>query len=149
MCEERIVLQAMIAPDWKDQMARAHQSDTLTGPRKHLSHAAKSERCRNCIIYNEHQRQKHKALTSAALVGVPALLVWQFPALNAAVNTLLLGLDTLTKRFEIGAADPTGIPALHNSAYALIAWVFVFALGVILLSQVMRLIEYACFKLKI
>jgi len=27
--------------------------------------------------------------------------------------------------------------------------VFVFALGVILLSQVMRVIEYACFKLKI
>ena len=149
MCEERIVLQAMIAPDWKDQMARAHQSDALTGPRKQLSHAAKSERCRNCIIYNEHQRQKHKALTTVALIGVPALLLWQFPILNAAVNKVLFGLDELTKRFEIGAAAPTGIPALHNSDYALIAWVFVFALGVILLSQVMHVIEYACFKLKI
>ena len=149
MCEERIVLQAMIAPDWKDQMARAQQNEALAGPRKHLSHAAKSERCRNCIIYNEHQRQKHKALTTVALIGVPTLLVSQFAILNAAVNKVLFGLDELTKRFEIGAADPTGIPALHNSDYALIAWVFVFALGVILLSQVMRVIEYACFKLKI
>ena len=47
------------------------------------------------------------------------------------------------------SADPSGIPELHNSAYALIAWVFVFALAVVLLSQVMRVIEYACFKLKI
>ncbi len=149
MCEERIVLQAMIAPDWKDQMARAHQNDALAGPRKNLSPAAKAERCRNCIIYNEHQRQKHKALTVAALIAVPGLLVWQFPVLNAVVNKILLGLDDLTRRFTLGVADPTGIPALHNSAYALIAWVFVFALGIVLLSQVMRVIEYACFKLKI
>ena len=148
MCEERIVLQAMIAPDWKDQMARAHQSQTLTGPRKHLSPEAKRERCRNCIIYNEHQRQKHKALTVVALIAVPGLLIWQFPVLNAVVNKLLLGLDDLTRRFSFGA-DPSGIPALHNSAYALIAWVFVFALGVVLLSQVMRAIEFFCFKLKI
>ncbi len=149
MCEERIVLQAMIAPDWKDQMARAQQTQTLGGPRKSLSPEAKRERCRNCIIYNEHQRQKHKALTAVALVAVPGVLIWQFPVLNAVVNKILLGLDALTKRFTLGATDPTGIPALHNSAYALIAWVFVFALGVVVLSQVMKVIEYACFKLKI
>jgi len=148
MCEERIVLQAMIAPDWKDQMARAQQPQTLGGPRKSLSPEAKRERCRNCIIYNEHQRQKHKALTAVALVAVPGLLIWQFPVLNAVVNKILLGLDDLTRRFSFGA-DPSGIPALHNSAYALIAWVFVFALGVVVLSQVMKVIEYACFKLKI
>jgi hypothetical protein len=149
MCEERIVLQAMIAPDWKDQMARAHQNQTLGGPRKHLSPEAKAERCRNCIIYNEHQRQKHKALTGVALVVVPGLLIWQFPVLQTVVGAILKGLDDLTRRFTPGVADPSGIPALHNSAYALIAWVFVFALGVVLLSQVMKVIEYACFKLKI
>ena len=79
---------------------------------------------------------------------MPGLLIWQFPVLNAVVNKLLLGLDDLTRRFSFGA-DPSGIPALHNSAYALIAWVFVFALGVVLLSQVMRAIEFFCFKLKI
>jgi len=150
MCEERIVLQAMITPDWKDQMARAHQNQTLGGPRKNLSPEAKRERCRNCVIYNEHQRQKHKALTVAALIVVPGILFWQFPLLQAAVHFILVGLDNITRRFSFGA-DPTGISALHdnNSAYALIAWVFVFALGVVLLSQVMRVIEYACFKLKI
>ena len=94
MCEERIVLQAMIAPDWKDQMARAHQNQTLGGPRKDLSPEAKRERCRNCIIYNEHQRQKHKALTAVALIAVPGLLVWQFPLLQAVVNVLLHGWTT-------------------------------------------------------
>lgn len=148
MCEERIVLQAMIAPDWKDQMARAHQNQTLAGPRKHLSPEAKRDRCRNCIIYNEHQRQKHKALTAAALVGVPAILAWQFPVINSFVSVILHGLDKIFTRFSFGAS-PTGIPQLHDSAYALIAWVFVFALGVVLLSQVMKVIEYACFKLKI
>ncbi len=148
MCEERIVLQAMISPDWKDQMTRADQSIKTGGPRTVLSAAAKRDRCRNCIIYNEHQREKHKALTWVTLVVVPGLLLLNFAWLQAAVNHLLLGLDAATKRFSFGA-DPVGITALHNGAYSIIAWVFVFSLAVVMLSQVLKLIEYWCYTLKL
>ena len=148
MCEERIVLQAMITPDWKNQMTEAHKTLESGGPRKSLSPEAKRERCRNCVIYNEHQQQKQKALTSVALVGIPAYLILNFVWLQGIVNHILLGLDALTKRFAFDS-NTSGIPALHNGAYSLIAWVFVFALGIILLSQVLKVIDYACFKLKI
>lgn len=148
MCEERIVLQAMITKDWKMQSAQAMKAMGMDGPRKFLTPAAKRERCRNCVIYNEHQRQKHKALTVVTLIVVPALLIWQFAWLQSAVNRILVGLDAATKRFSFGS-DPAGITALHNGAYSVIAWVFIAALSVILLSQAMRLIEYFCFKLKI
>jgi len=148
MCEERIVLQAMISSDWKEKSAEARKSLETGAPRKLLSPEAKRERCRSCVIYNEHQRQKHKALTVAVLIGVPAVLVWQFAWLQKVVNQLLFGLDAATKRFAF-TNDPAGITALHNGAYSLIAWVFIVCGGVILLSQALKMIEYFCFKLKI
>ena len=148
MCEPRIVLQAMITPDWKDQMTQAHEALESGGPRKVLSPEAKRERCRNCVIYNEHQREKQKALTWVALIAVPGLLVLNFGWLQAIVKQILFALDAATKRFSF-SSDPAGITALHDGAYSMIAWVFIFALGVILLSQVLKVIEYCCFKLKI
>lgn len=142
MCEERIVLQAIIAPDWRKSLEG--------GAHKILSPEAKRERCRNCIIYNEHQRQKHKALTIATLIALPALFVLNFASVQAAVGQFLKGLDAMTRRFSF-SSDPSGIAALHNNndAYGVIVWVFIISFGVVLLSQVMKFIEYCCFKLKV
>ena len=148
MCEERIVLQAMITSDWKQQSQEAVKALDSRAPRKILTPEAKRERCRNCVIYNEHQREKHKALTLVTVIGLPLLMVWQFPWIQAMVGNLLAGLDALTKRFSF-ASQPTGLTALHTSEYGLIVWVFVVALAIILLSQALKMIEYFCFKLKI
>ncbi len=149
MCEERIVLQAMIAPDWREKSSEARKS-LEGGPRKNLSPEAKRERCRNCIIYNEHQRQKHKALTVLALIFLPAMFVLNFAWVQGLVSRFLAGLDAMTRRFSF-SSDTSGFAALHGSSdtYGIIVWVFIFAFGVVFLSQVMKLIEYCCFKLKI
>ena len=149
MCEERIVLQAMIAPDWKDQMTRANQAMTMgSGTRKVLSPEAKRERCRSCVIYNEHQRQKHKALTALTLIGVPALLIGNFAWLQHLVSQFLNVSDAAARRFAF-SANPAGIAFLHDGSYTLFAWVMVAVFAVVLLSQALKLVEYVCFTLKI
>lgn len=149
MCEERIVLQAMIAPDWKDQMTRANQALSMgTAARKVLTPAAKRERCRSCIIYNEHQRQKHKALTTLTLIAVPGLLALNFAALQSLVYQFLRVSDAAAKRFAF-TADPAGLSVLYNSSYSIFAWALVFVLAVVLLSQALKLVDYLCFTLKI
>lgn len=149
MCEERIILQTMIATDWKDQMSRADKALSMSsGSRQVLSPAAKRERCRSCVIYNEHQRQKHKALTTLVLVGIPTLLVLNFDVLRHVVNVFLGMTDAMAKRFSF-TADPTGIALLHSGDYSLFAWVMVFVFAVVLLSQALKLVEYVCFTLKI
>ena len=149
MCEERIVLQAMIAPDWKDQMTRANQALAMgTGARKVLSPEAKRERCRSCIIYNEHQRQKHKVLTAFTLVAVPGILIYNFAGLQHLVNQFLSLADAAAQRFAF-TANPAGIEFLHNSSYSIFAWVMIFVFAVVLLSQALKLVEYVCFTLKI
>ena len=149
LCEERIVLQTMIAPDWKDQMSRANQALTMgSGQRKVLSPEAKRERCRSCVIYNEHQRQKHKALTTLVLLGIPALLIVNFDWLQHLVNHFLNLTDAAARRFAF-SADPTGIAFLHDGSYGIFAWVMVGVFAVVLLSQALKLVEYVCFTLKI
>ncbi|MGI4790528.1 MAG: hypothetical protein ACRYFS_16955 [Janthinobacterium lividum] len=149
MCEERIVLQAMIAPDWKDQMTRANMALSMgTNARKVLTPAAKRERCRSCIIYNEHQRQKHKALTTLTLIGIPTFLVLNFAWIQHLVNQFLNLTDAAAKRFAF-SADPTGIGFLHNGSYDIFAWTMVFVFAIVLLSQALKLVEYLCFTLKI
>ncbi len=149
MCEERIVLQAMIAPDWKDQMTRANQALSLgTGARKVLTPEAKRERCRGCVIYNEHQRQKHKALTTLTLIGIPALLIVNFAWLQHSVNHFLNVMDAAAQHFSF-TGNGTGLAVLHGDSYAIFAWVMVFVFAVVLLSQALKLVEYICFTLKI
>jgi len=140
----------MISADWREKSAEARRSLEMGGTYKNLSPQAKRERCRNCIIYNEHQRQKHKALTIGAIVAMPILFVLNFTTVQGLVGHFLQSLNAMTRRFSY-TSDSTGITALHNNndAYGIIVWVFVLAFGVILLSQVMKLIEYCCFKLKI
>ena len=149
MCEERIVLQAMIAPDWKDQMTRADQALSMgTGARRVLTPAAKRDRCRSCVIYNEHQRQKHKLLTALTLVGVPGLLILNFGTLQSAVAHFLNVSDAAAKRFSF-SADPAGIAFLHGGSYDIFAWTLVFVFAVLLLAQALKFVEYICFTLKI
>ncbi len=148
MCEERIVLQSMISPDWKDQMTRADQAMKMGKTKQQLSPEAKRQRCRNCVIYNEHQRQKYKALTTTALIAFPALVLFNIPWLQGLVHQVLFGLDAATKRFAFGST-PAGLTVLHTGEYGFIAWIFLFALGVVLLSQVLKAIEYYCFTLKL
>ena len=71
MCEERIILQAVINTDWKQKAAKPDMAYNFGQNRAGLTPAAKRERCRNCVIYNEHQRQKYKALVTVALIVVP------------------------------------------------------------------------------
>ena len=148
MCEERIVLQAMITTDWKQQSSEAVKALDNKGPRKILTPEAKRERCRNCVIYNEHQRQKHRALSIATLIGLPAILIWQFPLFESLIGKLLTVLDSMTQRYSFDPAKH-GIAVLHTGDYTVVAWVFLAALAVILLAQALKLVEYFCFKLKI
>ncbi len=145
MCEEKIVLQAIITSDWKAQAAKADTAFNFGNKRSTLTPEAKRARCRNCIIYNEHQRQKYKAMVTVVLVATP-LLVWKnAAALQSLTAHSLSRLDALMQRFSFDNT-PVPVSVLHASA---LQWTFLGALCVVLLSQVLKLVEFWCFKMKI
>jgi hypothetical protein len=160
MCEERIVLQAVIAQDWKQQAAAATQKIGLTAPaadhkmglsaappKQILTASAKRERCRKCIIYNEHQRQKYKLWVGIALVAVPAVLYLAQEALRTVAGFVLSKVEIVTQQFSLapGQSDPTVLQA--NSEF--LQNFLILILGIALLSQVLKLIEWVVLKLKL
>lgn len=145
MCEERIVLQAVINPEWKHQAAQTKSGFNFGEKRKKLSPAELRERCRNCIIYNEHQRQKYKAMVAVTLIAFPVLAALNSTWLESAAQYVLVSLDNVMQRFSFDAT-PSSNAILHTAG---LEWALIGAICVILLAQVLKFIEYWCFKIKI
>jgi len=125
-------------------------SSIAPGPTKHLNPAQKRERCRKCIIYNEHQRQKYKALVWVALVAVPLVLFMNMTWLSGVVNGIIMTAARLSNQFTLSAGDHSAANALMDSTnQSTVTGIMVFCLGLVIVAQVLKAIEYCVFKLKI
>lgn len=204
MCEERIVLQAVIDTDWRDKTNAAASKVTgasgnsmsagkpgslagnpmslgapapvsvpaAVGPRLNLNSqpskpearglginappkqiltaGQKRDRCRKCIIYNEHQRQKYKALVWVALIVVPVLLWMNMGWLGAAVTTMIKFAAHFTAQFNLATGPSDAEKTMMESQnISMVMYVMIFCLGLVIVSQVLKFIEFCCFKLKI
>lgn len=109
----------------------------------------KKERCRNCVIYNEHERMKYQLLAPIAVFAVPALVFLNLDAIQQALGGALQSLDTLMQRMSL--APTTSALGLENLAgqeriaqYAIIA-----CLTIVATTAVLRFIEHCIFRLKV
>ncbi len=144
MCEESVILDALhgkVIP--RDAIAAARYIPQNT----RLSPEQKAERCRNCVIYNEHQRHKYNLLLPAAIVLTAAAYIILHEGLLTATNRALRDIDSAVSRFAFTTAesgkklvDP--VPGFLDEVMLILLMLFV-------LSQMVRLIEFAVFKLKI
>jgi hypothetical protein len=139
MCEEEVIRGAMEnRPIPKDALLAAK----LIPRNAKLTAAQKFERCKNCVIYNEHQRQKYRALlpvTLGSFVGTYAL--FRTPLLTG-TNNLVNQINSVLHGFSLGTAGRDQIPGFFVE---LLLIVF-FLIG---LSYALKMLEFAIFKLKI
>lgn len=115
-----------------------------------LSMAAKKERCRNCVIYNEHQRLKYQAIAPLVVVGVPAAAYFNIGWIIATLHQLLHTVDELMARFSF-AANPqdTGFAVSLTTTNAVAEYLIIGCIIVILTTAALRWLEYFIFQLKI
>lgn len=144
MCEEEVIAGAMAnRPIPKDAVAAAAfipRNNRLTG-------AQKFERCRQCVIYNEHQKHKYKLFLPvfiAAFVGVYFALR---PVLVEFTNNILTSIDAAVRGATLGksgniAKSMENMP-LPFSELLLVCFMFV---G---LAYSLKFLEFLMFKLKI
>ena len=160
MCEEDILTEAMgkvnsqlltMAPQASSNFANPATPSPLfaqsAAPRRvELTMAQKRERCRNCIIYNEHEREKYRLLLPIVIVGgiatvaalsplLRSVIGWGFGAIERVVSTV--SMQGGSAGVQIGRPNDT------------IEWVLVGALGIMLVSKLLQLLEWACFEAKI
>lgn len=118
-------------------------------PRKAvLSLAQKKERCRNCVIYNEHQREKYKILMPVVLIATLVLCAVFADPLRNNIGTMLAGVDRLLAQISFNSGGGNAATDFWKPS-AGVEWVLIGALALMLVSKVLQIMEWAIFKIKI
>lgn len=139
MCEEQVIKGAMEnRPIPKDALLAAQMI-----PRNHkLTPAQKKERCNVCVIYNEHQRHKYRALLPGVLAGFIAFYALFRGPLMSGMTALVGQINKVMYGFTYGASGQQKIPVLFTEMLLVVFFL-------VALSYALKMIEYAVFKLKI
>ncbi|CEK16003.1 hypothetical protein CWRG_01344 [Chthonomonas calidirosea] len=179
MCEESIVILAMGKKDQDEEapqeaksgftpigdLITKHEAEsqkqipTRKGPRgvripvnPYLSAAQKRERCRRCVIYQEHERQKYQLVSSLVIVAVPIVVVLNFNLLLNWMTSLLQELDVLIGKLSFipgGTPEPLVHVTNQLTDSTLMEGILVICLVLLALSAVLRGLEYLFFNLQI
>jgi hypothetical protein len=115
----------------------------------HLTDGQKRERCRNCVIYNEHQRQKYQLLSVPVTLSVPVLVAWQFDALRSMLGGVLTGLESFVSHMSFNGQGGGMDIAKNVTGNLGIETLFIICLSLIAMTWAQRLLEYCMFKIKI
>lgn len=130
---------------------------TRPGPRgvriptnPHLTEAQKKTRCHNCIIFNEHQRQKYQLLSPIVTLAVPALVFWQFEALRGLIGSTLDFIDRVVGRLTFNSAN-AGASEIHRqiAGNLPVETLLLVCLTLVMMTWALRLLEYCMFKLRV
>jgi hypothetical protein len=143
MCEEEVIRNAMenrAIP--KDEVAAANYIPI----NNKLTLDQKRERCRQCIIYNEHQKHKYRLLLPSLVVVFGALYVLLRPAMLGTMNAVVERLDAVV---GIATFRPANIGSSVEASPIPVPEVLLFCLMVILLAYCLKALEFVVFKLKI
>jgi hypothetical protein len=139
MCEEEVIRGAMEnKPIPKDSLMAA----TYIPRNMKLTIDQKRDRCKSCVIYNEHQKHKYKAAMPLTLLGLAAIYFFFHGPLISAVGALMGGLDKLVGRVTLNQVHASDAPTAFQEL--LLACIMV-----IVLAYAMKVLEYVIFKLKI
>jgi hypothetical protein len=160
MCEEQVIRNAMadvtISKDSILAAKRIPKNNTLTLQQK-------KARCASCIIYNEHQKHKYRALLPATILGVVMVGVVFFTPGSVAIQTGLRGFTTKVSEVTTTSQANNQVPVDDNQKsdlnvntdvtgidgkipYAAIIYSTCVLVG---LAYSVRFVEYLIFKHKI
>ncbi len=117
----------------------------------HLTMGQKRERCRNCIIYNEHQRKKYQLLSPLATVMVPLFVALNFEPLRAMIGSGMNGLDGLISKVSLtGHSGGVGAKIANEVTGSLsVEVIIIVCLSLVMMTWLLRFVEYCVFKIKI
>ena len=127
-------------------------SEAAVGLSKNLTPAQKRARCRQCFLYSEHQKQKYRMLSPLAFPGVIALIWIYLRPVKTLLAKALMFTDQFAGTVSFGPSpqEVASTPWLNPSAISNgVEWLFIICIGLILVSYVLRAIEYAVFDLQV
>jgi hypothetical protein len=111
--------------------------------------AIKRERCRNCVIYNEHQRLKYQFFAPLLVLALPGLAFFKAEDLSNLLNKVFATVDSMMARLALtgGAQNSGAMSSISGIGFA--NYLLIGCLVVIGTTMALRALEYVIFKMKI
>lgn len=140
MCEEQVIRNAMEGrPIPKDQVLAMQYI-----PRNNkLTEDQKKERCRQCVIYNEHQRHKYKLMLPSMVLGYIAIYALLREPLLQGTMVVVNNINRLVQAGTLGAVDTASQQPSGFMEFLLVC-VFLIAL-----SYSLKVLEFLVFRVKL
>ncbi|MDO8585799.1 MAG: hypothetical protein Q7T82_02055 [Armatimonadota bacterium] len=150
-CDERTIIRAIEAQSGGATPENKRAYSQLLVRQPALTGAEKRERCRNCSIYSEHQRQKYRILSPLIFPGVALAILLTLPRIHIGLKHAVAFTDRFMRSMSFtpqGGIGPSEW-SYYVSATGTIQWLFIAWLSIMAISYALRLIEYCVFKIQI
>ena len=140
MCEEEVIRNAM--------ENRAIPKDAVAAARyipvnNKLSSSQKAQRCKQCVIYNEHLKHKYRVLLPVTIVSFALLyFVMRGPLLE-------MSGGVITKINNVLQGATVGNASIQTQGVNIFKEVILDCFMFVLLAYVLKLLEFVIFKLKV
>jgi len=140
MCEEQVIRDAMegkvIA---KDEVIAA----SMIPHNNKLTTQQKFERCRQCVIYNEHQKHKYRALLPTVIIGFIVLYaIFRIPLLSA-TSGMVTSMSRIVGKLTFSSTNADKVVSAPFQELLLVC------LMIISLTYTLKVLEHVIFKLKL
>lgn len=117
-----------------------------TPRRMELTAGQKRERCRSCVIYNEHQREKYQLLLPVVLIGTVILCGYVAMQFQTNATSVVDGIEMVINRFSfLPGKDKVTV----GNSSSTVAWFFIGAMTIMIVSKTLQFLEWCIFKIKI
>jgi hypothetical protein len=122
------------------------------GGARDLTAAQKRQRCRQCFLYQEHQKQKYRMLSPLAF-PITGIIMWlYFKPAQMFLSKALEITDQLAGRISYGSGSEQVIAnqwANAHSTSETVLWLFLACIGLVLVTYILRGLEYCIFDLQV
>lgn len=148
MCEESVIRNAMEGKVIPSDMVAAAK---FIPKNSKLTPSQKAERCRQCVIYNEHQKHKYKLYVASAFGGIGATYILIREPAGEQIKQVLMradsSLDDITFS-EGGGNDPEARATSIDQGVIPYHEIMLVVLAIVALAYAIRLIEWMTFRMK-
>ena len=156
-CEQDIVstaaskgqggVQLEMAPSSQYNYANPAAPGTTAAPKSHLTDGQKAERCRNCVIYNDHQSEKYRVFLPILIIGTVALCALFSPLMKQGIAASMNGIEMLAAKLAFASSQESAMKLTRPNDT--VQWALVAAFTLMIVSKALQTLEWCIFVKKI
>lgn len=156
-CEQEIVsaaanksqggVQLEMAPSSQYNYANASAPGSTAAPKIFLTDKQKAERCRNCVIYNDHQSEKYRVVMPIAIVATLILCGLLSSVMKQGIQGSMTLIEQTVAKVSFSTTSESVVTLTRPPAP--VEWGLVGAFSLMIVSKVLQTLEWCIFVKKI